>query len=123
MIDTQAIRSKLLDLAIRQPAVDAITITRFPESTLAVYHDMAEIVVVTFGITLQFLCLQRLRVQSEQSVAGCTNKQLFFVFLNNMIDTRQGFGTFQCDMLKLVVVTVITVQSQLRTYPEVIIGI
>ena len=48
---------------------------------------------------------------------------MVLIFLHHVVDTGQRLGTLQRDMLKLIVVVIIAVQTHLRAYPEVAVSI
>ena len=92
---------------------------RFPESPLFINEDVAEIIGVAFGIVLQFLTAVITNIQSEQSIASRSDQQMVLIFLQDIVDARHTLGPFQADVNKLVAGIVITVETLLRSHPEV----
>ena len=111
-------RQQLLDLAFGRTSDNGITMTRFPEIALLIDKNIAKIVVIGLGITLNTLRIVGTGIYAIQSVTSRTNQQVVGIFLNDSVDTRYAGGTFHLNRYKLVSNRIEAVEAQLGTHPE-----
>ena len=86
-------RIKLFDFSIRCSVSNRTAMSGFPEVAFLIDKDITEVIEVAFGIALYQLCMLVGNIQTVESISCRSYEQVVFVFLDDVIHSRNIFGT------------------------------